>query len=198
MKFENDSKSTRRPSSNLNQHHQTRLDRCNCRCCDLMVHSSTCLSLLLVVSSFSVFRSLLRFRFNSIKPALQLATPAGASSRKLRVQFVSYLTSLPFLTPDINPDRCSEPPSRCFPSACCNVSRSDNDGMPSSCGDFVRKEAEIHGFVKFLTKRLDYIAVQVVSTAKISWQDSLKLLVNEGTFSTAWHTCNLQYITIFS
>lgn len=45
--------------------------------------------------------------------------------------------------------------------------------MPSSCGDFVRKGAEIHGFVKFLTKRLDYITVQVVSTTEISRQESL-------------------------
>jgi len=113
--------------------------------------------------------SLLRFRFNSIKPVLQLATPA---SRRFLTKIESAICKLPhfppLLPPDINPDRCSEPLSRCFPTACCNVSRSDNDGMPSSCRDFVRKGAEIHGFVKFLTKRLNYIVVQVASRTKIS------------------------------
>lgn len=90
-KFENDSKCTRRPSLNLNQHHQTRLDRCNCRCCDLMVHSSTYLPLsdlfFLRLSS-----SLLRFRFNLIKPALQLTTPA---SRRFLTKIESAICKLP-------------------------------------------------------------------------------------------------------
>ena len=50
--------------------------------------------------------------------------------------------------------------------------------MPSSCRDFVRKGAEIHGSVKFLTKRLNYIAVQVISKTKIS-QEFLESLINE-------------------
>jgi len=101
-KFENDSRSTRvrarvqdargRLSSNLNQHHQTRLDRCNCWCCDLMVHSSPCplcLSCPPRVSSFSF-----RFRFYSIKPALQLATSA---SRRFLTKIESAICKLPSL-----------------------------------------------------------------------------------------------------
>lgn len=161
----------------------TARDRCNCWCCDLMVHPSTCavtlpfLPLTPVSSLPPLARSsfgslLLRFRFHSIKPALQLATgrPTGASSRKLRVQFVSYLTHhppprvrsfssfcLPLSPSDINPDRCN--PGATFSLFSLGAFAMFRVQIMTAYTvslylykDSVRKGAEVHGFVKFLTE----------------------------------------------